>query len=258
MQRQTNQPPFDPSSNPQEYVSRPQQLLKEAQLVERVQSEYQLIEIYHHPRFGNLLYTDRDFEIGETDESYNTAMASPLLTLEQLDRVVILGGGDGGVLKSVLDLASRRDRQSIYVELLEIDEKVIELSKRHLRGLCGDGFDDPRANIVIGDAFARVEGHSQLDAVVYDISLDPLRDDQTRTEWIEELVPKIHRSLRDGGMLSMICCRDPLAGGQVDDDRMELLADIRRIVPQYFSDVREQMVFVPSYGENLIFLSARR
>lgn len=62
-------------------------------------SSYQLIELAHHPKFGNQLYLNGDLQISESDRSYNVAMVSPLILLGSFSRVTILGSGDGGVLK---------------------------------------------------------------------------------------------------------------------------------------------------------------
>ena len=59
-------------------------------------------------------------------------------------RVCVVGGGDGGVLREVC-----RHDDIERVDLAEIDEGVIEVSKKYFPDVAV-GFSDPRVNIHIG------------------------------------------------------------------------------------------------------------
>ena len=88
-------------------------------------------------------------QITEADEFvYQEMMAHvPLLNHGAAERVLVIGGGDGGILRRVLQ--HRGVRRAV---LVEIDEQVIALSKAHLPGIGGDAWTDPRAEVVVGDA----------------------------------------------------------------------------------------------------------
>lgn len=49
-------------------------------------------------------------------------------------RVLILGGGDGGLLKELLDLGENKPE---FVTMVEIDPLVLEACSKHLPGVCG-------------------------------------------------------------------------------------------------------------------------
>src|SRR5690606_19435563 len=162
--------------------------------------------VTRHPRFGGQLFLDDDLQISESDVAYGVAMASPLLAHPRLERVAILGGGDGGVLAELIRTLEPLDALPSELTMVEIDPRVMALCREHLPALCGDAFDNPHARIVTGDAFAWIAQARDLDAVVYDLTMDPVREGQSRAEFITGIIGHIARALRPGGVLSMQCC----------------------------------------------------
>lgn len=217
--------------------------------LERIQSAYQDIAILRHPVYGNQLHIDGDLQISASDHAYNTAMTAPLIAARDCRRVAILGGGDGGVLNELLRAAAATGLAFERVTLIDIDPAVVRLARRYLGGISGDAFDHPRAEILSGDAFAYIRDARALDAVVYDLTMDPVREDQSRDAFIAEIVGQMATALRPGGVLSM------QAGGIHDG---ELIGKIHRAVERSFSDVLEQKVLVPSFGELWTFIAARK
>ena len=67
------------------------------------QSKYQDIQVYRTKHFGNALVLDGAVQITEKDaDSYNEMMSHvPLFAHKKPKRVLIIGGGDGYVLKEV-------------------------------------------------------------------------------------------------------------------------------------------------------------
>ncbi|WP_169566087.1 polyamine aminopropyltransferase [Sneathiella limimaris] len=134
------------------------------------QSPYQKIEIFEHEVFGRILTLDDLVQASHADEFmyHEMAVHVPLLGRDWTDvSVLIVGGGDGGILREVLkhDFVSR-------VVMVEIDQRVVELSAEYL-GINGD-YDDPRAELIIGDAAdymrrARARG-DKFDLIILDLS----------------------------------------------------------------------------------------
>lgn len=221
-------------------------------LLERRQTGWQLVEIFQHPDFGNQLVIDHDLQISESDFAYNTAMAAPLLTMPECHEVAILGGGDGGVMNEVLTSFDRLDKTVGQITLIDIDGDVIDLCKQYMPQFCGNAFDDPRSEVIVGDAFSWIEQAQNLDAVIYDLTMDPVREGVSRSEFIQDILDKIHGSLRPGGVLSLQAC------GEWQDDRDEVLGELRHNLYECFELPQEQVVMVPSYGEMWTFMSARK
>ena len=118
------------------------------------QSEYQRIEILNTEVFGRVLLLDGHIQLSTFDErAYHELLVQlPASQVPTLRKVLIIGGGDGGALREALRLDGVES-----VTMVEIDERVMDLSAAHLPELSAGAFDDPRADIVVGDAFAFVE-----------------------------------------------------------------------------------------------------
>lgn len=221
-------------------------------LLESRQSDWQLIEIYEHPDYGKQLVIDHDLQISESDFAYNTAMAAPLLALPECNEVAILGGGDGGVMNEILTSFDRLDKTLNQVTLIDIDGDVINLCKRYMPRFCGEAFEDPRSDVIVGDAFGWIEQAQGLDAVVYDLTMNPVREGVTRNVFMQDILDKIHCSLRPGGVLSLQAC------GEWQEDREELLSELHINLNERFAGLLEQVLVIPSFGEMWTFLAAHK
>ncbi len=224
----------------------------QTKLLERRQTKWQLVEILAHPVYGNQLVIDGDLQISESDFAYNTAMTAPLLTMSDCRNVAILGGGDGGVLNELLSSFDRIAKPIDRVTLIDIDAAVIDLCRRWMPRFCKKAFEDPRANVIVGDAFDWIDKARNLDAVIYDLTMEPVREGISRNAFIQDILNKIYNSLRPGGILSMQAC------GEWLEDREELLKELRDNLNKHFEDQQEQVVIVPSYIEKWTFMSARK
>ena len=128
-------------------------LLLNAQYHHREKSKYQDIEILKHDQFGNILVLDRYVQACQADEFiyHEMAVHVPLLGYRhQKASVLIIGGGDGGILRETLvhDFVES-------VTMVEIDRRVIELSNKFL-GIQGN-YNDPRVSLEIEDAASFVD-----------------------------------------------------------------------------------------------------
>jgi spermidine synthase len=131
---------------------------------------FQKMELYDTAGFGRMLVLDKIVETTEADEFiYHEMMVHvPMYTHPNPKRVLIIGGGDGGVLREVLRHPVER------AVMVEIDGAVVRAAKKYLRRICRDAFRDPRATLIIGDGAAYVrDTNESFDVVIVD-STDPL------------------------------------------------------------------------------------
>ena len=131
---------------------------------------FQDIKILLNSKFGRIMTLDGVVQTTEGDEFvYHEMFAHvPLLAHGSAKRVLIIGGGDGGLLEEVL----KHDVE--HVTEVELDGGVVEVSKQHLSSICGQAYDDPRVNLVIGDGAEFVaETDQRFDLVLVD-STDPI------------------------------------------------------------------------------------
>ena len=140
-------------------------------LLYKEKTPYQDLRIYKTERFGNLLLLDGAIQTTEKDEFiYHEMLTHTVMLIHpQPKRVLIIGGGDGGILKEVIKY---KDVESIY--LVEIDKRVIEISQKYLKTICQKAFEDKRVNIIIEDGAKFVKKTKEkFDIVIID-SPDPV------------------------------------------------------------------------------------
>lgn len=139
-------------------------------LLHAERSPYQLIEIFEHAAFGRVLVLDGYLQASQADEFiyHEMGLQVPLLGRKRENTsVLIIGGGDGGSLRESLvhDFVT-------VVTMVEIDQRVVELSKEFL-GVNGD-YNDPRVNLIFDDAGnfvrdAKARGQT-FDIIVLDLT----------------------------------------------------------------------------------------
>ena len=133
-------------------------------------TKFQKIMIFETPFFGRVLALDGIIQTTERDEfSYHEMLAHvPIMDHGNVKNVLIIGGGDGGVLKEVL-----KHEKIESVTLVEIDAKVIELCKLYLPSVNSGAFDNSRVSILIENGFDFVsKNHNLFDLIIVD-STDP-------------------------------------------------------------------------------------
>jgi spermidine synthase len=138
----------------------------------RVQSPFQDIAIFETESHGRVMTLDGVVQITERDEFVYQEMLAhvPLLAHGAAKNVLIIGAGDGGVLKHVL-----MHKGVERVVMVEIDGEVIDLAKRFLPGIGGDAWTNPRANVIVGDGVDYVgqAPDGAFDVIIVD-STDPI------------------------------------------------------------------------------------
>ncbi len=140
-------------------------------LLYKEKTPYQDLRIYKTECFGNLLLLDGAIQTTEKDEFiYHEMLTHTVMLIHpQPKRILIIGGGDGGILKEV---TKYKDVESIY--LVEIDKRVIEISQKYLKAICQNSFEDKRVNIIIEDGAKFVKKTKEkFDIVIVD-SPDPI------------------------------------------------------------------------------------
>jgi spermidine synthase len=133
-------------------------------------SRYQQIDMFQTKNHGKMLVLDGIIQLTESDEfAYQEMLAHvPLFAHPNPETILVIGGGDGGILREV----GRHDCVR-NIDFCEIDEEVIRVSKEFLPNLAC-GFDDPRVNVNIGDGNVFLqENKNKYDVIIVDSS-DPI------------------------------------------------------------------------------------
>jgi len=138
----------------------------------RVRSAFQDIVIFESFSHGRVMVLDGCIQITERDEFVYQEMLAhvPLLAHGAARNVLIIGAGDGGVLRRVV-----QHRGVERAVMVEIDGEVIRLSKEFLPMIGGDAWKNPRAEVIVGDGIDYVKHapDASFDVIIVD-STDPI------------------------------------------------------------------------------------
>jgi spermidine synthase len=158
-------------------------------------SKFQDIMVIENPDFGRMLILDDVVQITEADEFFYHEMLTHVLMHSHPDprRVIVIGGGDGGVVREVL---KHKTVEKVY--FVEIDEEVINISKKFFPQV-SSSVSDPRVEIRIMDGaeFVRKAPKSDIDIVIVD-STDIIGF--ARTLFTPEFFASINNCLKEEGM----------------------------------------------------------
>ena len=173
-------------------------LLLHAKTLHRETSKYQDIEILEHEQFGRVLVLDGYVQACQADEFiyHEMAVHVPLLGYRHgKASVLIVGGGDGGILREVLvhDFVES-------VTMVEIDRRVIELSNRFLN-IQGD-YHDPRVTLRIEDAATFVDA-AIIDRKTFDLIILDLTEPvgPSANLFTEQFISSLTRVVSEKGMI---------------------------------------------------------
>ncbi|RLE85382.1 MAG: polyamine aminopropyltransferase [Thermoprotei archaeon] len=114
----------------------------------RKRSKYQQIEIIEIENCGKALFLDGALQFCTKDEHvyHEIFVHPPMLAHEDPRKVLIVGGGDGGVLREVLKYKCVKK-----VDLVEIDRDVVEAVKKFMPDIPAGAFNDRRVSVYFED-----------------------------------------------------------------------------------------------------------
>ncbi len=201
----------------------------------RVKSEFQDIMLFESTSHGRVMVLDGVIQITERDEFVYQEMLThvPLLAHGAAKRVLIIGAGDGGVLRRVLQ--HRNVEKCVRVE---IDGEVIRLCQEHMPDVAGDAWTNPRGQVIVGDGidYVRQAEAGSFDVVIVD-STDPIGVGEVL--FTDEFYHNASRLLSDQGLI-VNQCGVPFM--QADELRE---TSLRR--GKFFADISAYVAAVPTY-----------
>ncbi|KDN46124.1 putative chimeric spermidine synthase/saccharopine reductase [Tilletiaria anomala UBC 951] len=172
--------------------------LQVVRILHHEQSKYQDVLVFESATYGNVLVLDGVIQCTERDEfSYQEMIAHlPLASHPNPKRVLVIGGGDGGVLREVVKHETVEE-----AVLCDIDEAVPRVSKKYLPKMAA-GLTHPKSNVIIGDGFAflqKPENKGTFDVIITDSS-DPVGPAQALFE--KPYFQLLKDALKPGGHIS--------------------------------------------------------
>ncbi|KAM5566745.1 hypothetical protein ABKV19_015069 [Rosa sericea] len=121
--------------------------LKIEKILFQGKSDYQNVMVFQSSTYGKVLVLDGVIQLTERDECAYQEMIThlPLCSIPNPKKVLVIGGGDGGVLREVA-----RHSSVEQIDICEIDKMVVDVSKQFFPRVA-IGYEDPRVTLNVGD-----------------------------------------------------------------------------------------------------------
>lgn len=203
------------------------------------QSSFQRVQIIETAPFGKTLVLDGKTQSTLLDEAiYHESLVHPALLQHPCPKRVYIGGGG--------ELATAREclRHSTVEEvvMVDLDEMVVDMCKQHMEEWNCGSTEDPRLNLIIGDARAHLlENDSKYDVVVLDIS-DPIEAGPAVHLYTKEFYDLVKTKLNPGGIV--VTQSGPAGVFNYD----ECFTAIHNTLKSSFRRVYAYSTSIPSFG----------
>lgn len=160
----------------------------------------------------------------------------PIASHPDPKKVLVIGGGDGGVVREALKHSSVEE-----VVLCDIDEAVIRVSKQYLPHM-SSVFSDPRVTVFIGDGFQFLKDNTGTYDVIITDSSDPVGPAHTLFE--KPYFQLLHDALREGGAIS--------TQGECLWLHLPLIKELNTFTKTIFPTVEYAYTTIPTYPSGQI------
>ncbi len=207
-----------------------------------VKTGHQQLVIFRNGLFGRVMALDGIIQTTEADEFIYHEMLThvPLFAHPAPRKVLIVGGGDGGILREVC-----RHTAVESITMVEIDQAVVEMAKEYFPNHSAGAFDDPRLNLVIDDGAAFVANTAEKFDVIISDSTDPIGPGEAL--FTKDFYTACHDCLNPGGIM---VAQNGVAFMQPD----EVSTTAARMAP-VFADYHFYQVAVPTYVGGVMTLA---
>ncbi|PWN51060.1 putative chimeric spermidine synthase/saccharopine reductase [Violaceomyces palustris] len=203
-------------------------------------SKFQDVLVFESTTFGNVLVLDGVIQCTERDEfSYQEMIAHlPLASHPDPKRVLVIGGGDGGVLREVVKHDSVEE-----AVLCDIDEAVPRVSTKYLPKMAA-GLTHPKSKVIIGDGFAFLQdpkNKGAFDVIITDSS-DPVGPAEALFQ--KPYFQLLKEALKPGGHIS--------TQAECVWIHLHIIADLRKSTKELFPVADYAFTTIPTYPSGQI------
>jgi len=212
--------------------------LQVKKVLDHHRSLFQDVLVFESENHGNVLVLDGVIQVTERDEhAYQEMIAHiPLFAHPNPRKVLVIGGGDGGVLR---EIAKHEGVEEIV--LCEIDKDVLEVSEKYLPGLAV-GYKDPRVTVKIMDGAKYMEDNQDSFDVIITDSSDPIGPASVLFE--TPFYNGMYKALREGGI---VCTQ-----GESQWLHLDLIKPLVDSIKLTYSNVGYAYTTIPTYPSGQI------
>lgn len=197
-------------------------------------TEHQDLIIFQNQAFGRVMALDGVVQTTERDEFIYHEMLThlPLLAHGNARKVLIIGGGDGGMLREV-----SRHRELEQITMVEIDASVVSFCQQYLPNHSAGAYEDPRFRLVIDDGVNFVsQTEEKFDVIISDCT-DPVGPGESL--FTSEFYAGCKRCLNENGIF--------VAQNGVCFLQQDEALNSHTKLSSYFADVSFYQAAVPTY-----------
>jgi spermidine synthase len=207
---------------------------------------FQSVDIVETRNFGICLVLDGKIQSSVEDEFiYHEALVHPaMISHPHPETVFIAGGGEGATLREVL-----RYKTVKKVVMIDIDEQVVDICRRHLEVIHQNSFDDPRAEIHFEDARKYLQDNNEkFDVIIIDL-VEPLEIGPACLLYTQEFYKLLKNRLHPQGILSV-------QSGASGWTNLQCFTAIIATLKSVFAVVSPYQIYVPSFADMWGFATA--
>lgn len=202
-------------------------------------SPYQIVRIFESPEFGRFLALNNMVMCTERDEfHYHEMIVHPVMQVHaDPQRVLVIGGGDGGTVREVLKYPVEK------VTMVEIDEAVVRASREFLPTMSCE-FNNPKLDLRIADGIQYVKEveEASFDIIIVDGS-DPVGPAEGL--FTADFYRNCMRALRPNGLL--------VTQGESPLFQEKAFTELNQCLKKIFGreHVRTLLFYAPSYPSGM-------
>lgn len=207
-------------------------------LIEKIlykkKNRYHEIKIFYNSIMGKIMTIDGIVQTTEKDEFIYHEMLThvPILSHGSVKDVLIIGGGDGGILREVC-----RHKSINSITMVEIDIDIINLCKKYFPNHSNNAYNDPRLNIIIDNGFNFVKNTKNKFNLIISDSTDPIGCGESL--FSSEFYSNCKRCLCYDGIFVA-------QNGVFFLQKNEIILTFKKL-KKYFFDVRFYQASIPTY-----------
>ncbi len=211
-----------------------------------LRTRYQDMQVVESGLYGKALVLDGKWQSCVGDEfMYHEPLVQVACTLHKAPkRVLVLGGGEGATVREALKWNTVNK-----VAMVDIDGEVVDACKTHLAEMHQGAFDDPRTELIIGDALDFLDNAGpEWDIIISDLS-DPIEQGPSFKLFTKEYFTNCKKALKEDGYFV-------LQAGPVSPPLVGLHARLASTVRAVFDNAISITSTAPSYGSQWGFVIA--
>jgi spermidine synthase len=215
----------------------------------QAQTKFQQVEIMETASYGKALVLDGRIQSSQADEFiYHEALVHPgLLAVDGLPHsALVIGGGEGATIREILRYPS-----ITRAVMVDIDDEVVEICKRHLPEMHQGAFEDPRTEVRHEDARAYLERSGErFDLIISDL-VEPLEEGPACLLYSKEFYQIVHDRLTPGGTFTM-------QAGMTKLGELSFFTAIHRTLREVFPVVAGYQSSISCFGTSWGFILASK